>query len=66
MTITAKQAKELRKRITKLVNAEREDMFKGAKHPDEWPYMAERLRVARKRLHDHIEMLKLPDGRIRP
>lgn len=66
MTITRKQAMELRKRITKLVNAEREDVWKGSKMPEDWPEIEERLRVARKRLHEHIEMLKLPDGRIKP
>lgn len=66
MTITVKQARELRKRITKLVNAEREDAFRGAKDPADWPVMDERLRIARKRVHDQIELLKLPDGRIKP
>jgi len=66
MTITTHEARELRKRITKLVNAEREDMFRGAKMPEDWPAMDERLRVARKRVHEFIESLKLPDGRITP
>lgn len=66
MTITAKQAKELRTCITKLVIAEREDEMRGAQDPKDWPAMDEKLRIARKRLHERIEMLKLPDGRIRP
>jgi hypothetical protein len=66
MTITTKQARDLRTRITKLVNAEREDSWKGSKMPEEWPRIDENLRIARKRVHEAIEALKLPDGRIRP
>ena len=65
MTITKKQATELRKRITKLVNAERENESRGAQHPEDWPEMDEHLRIARKRIHECIEELKLPDGRVR-
>lgn len=57
---------ELRKRITKLVNAECENEMKGTHPPEYWPGIAERLRVARKRVHDYIDILKLPDGRISP
>jgi len=66
MTITTNEARELRKRITKLVNAERADEMRGAKAPEDWPAMDERLRVARKRMHEFVETLKQFDGGVRP
>jgi len=63
MTITTKQAMELRKRITKLVNAECEAQMKGTHPPEFWPGITEELRVAKKRLHEYIDMLKLDDFR---
>jgi hypothetical protein len=66
VTITTKQARELRKRITKLVKAEVESSWKGGKMPEDWPEIEERLRIARKHVHEHIERLKMDDGRIKP
>lgn len=66
MTITTKQACTLRTLITKLVNAEREDSWKGSEMPEEWPRIEENLRIARTRLHEHIEGLKLDDYKRKP
>lgn len=63
MTITKRQSTELKKRINQLVVAERADEFKGAGHPEDVELIEEDLRIARKRIHDYIEMLKLDDFR---
>jgi hypothetical protein len=66
MTITTSEARELKKRITKFVNASIADANKGATYPEDVPAIKEALRVAKKRLHEYVEMLKLSDGRVRP
>lgn len=66
MTITSKQAKELRKRIAKLVKAEVADSWKGGGNPADKPIIEEDLRIANKRLREYIVTLQLPDGRVEP
>jgi uncharacterized radical SAM superfamily Fe-S cluster-containing enzyme len=66
MTITIKEARELKKRITKLVNAEVAHSWKGSDRAEAFTDYDEELRIARKRLNECIENLKLPDGRIEP
>jgi hypothetical protein len=66
MTITTKEARELRKRITQFVNASVAHSWKGSDLAEAHTNYDEELRVTKKRLHECIEALKLPDGRVRP
>jgi hypothetical protein len=66
MTITTNEARELKKRVTKLVQAEVAHSWKGSDRANPFTNYDEQLRVARKRLNEYISMLKLPDGRVRP
>jgi hypothetical protein len=66
VTITVREARELRKRITKFVNASVAHSWKGSDRAAAHADYEEELRVAKKRLHECIEALKLPDGRIQP
>jgi hypothetical protein len=66
VTITMGQARELKKRIMRLVDAEVAHSWKGSDRAEAHTDYDEELRVARKRLNEHIQMLKLPDGRVRP
>jgi hypothetical protein len=64
MTITTRQAQELRKRIRDLVKAEVEHSWKGSDRAQAFTDYDEQLRVARRRLNTFIGSLLHDDGRV--
>lgn len=66
MTITSNEAKELKKRLKRLVRAEVAVATMGQPEPGQSITLKEDLRVARKRMAEYFQILRLPDGRIKP